>query len=462
MTAVPRPIRIALPFLVVLALTACNGSQLLPPDYRLPDGSAYTGDTQNGMFHGDGTQVFPNGETYMGEFQEGYWHGEGELTSPAGWRYQGQFREGMMSGYGVLEDDESRYEGFFQNNRLDGKGRYEVNGDVYVAEFENGTPVKGMHITEYGSYQGEFSGWQYHGQGTYYYNFGPDDTGSLAGTWENGEFVEGDEYTPRINAPEQPEAALAETILAEDRHRLERQLGRLAEEQPGVTDAYFLAVGGDGKESVFMRDINVARGGLQTHFDIGDRAIMLLNHRDYESLPLATRPSIAAALKALDQKLNPEEDLLVVHLVSHGGRDGKLVLDQPGLDLSDLTPEDFAEMLASLQARRKVLVVSACYSGHWLNQLKDSNTMILASAREDRTSFGCGDDSEMTWFTKAVYQSVGLSFLDPEAMFGQIEDQIRIWEEDIGMEEESWSYPQYHLGDELANWLSQNFSASAK
>jgi hypothetical protein len=181
-----------------------------------------------------------------------------------------------------------------------------------------------------------------------------------------------------------------------------------------------------------------------------------LNHRDYETLPLATRPSIGAALQALDKQMNPEEDLLVIHLVSHGGRDGELLLQQPGIELPNLSPDAFAEMLAPLKARRKLMVVSACFSGQWIDQLKSSDSWIMTSAREDRTSFGCGDDSEMTWFTKAVYQEVGLSLDAPDAMFGQIEEKIRAWEEDIGMEEEELSYPQMFIGEGMRQWLSQN------
>ena len=112
-------------------------------------------------------------------------------------------------------------------------------------------------------------------------------------------------------------------------------------------------------------------------------------------------------------------------------------------------------MLEPLQARRKLLVVSACFSGHWINELKDPDTLIMTSAREDRTSFGCGDDSEMTWFTKAVYKAVGLSLDDPQGMFTRIGKQIRVWEKDIGMEEDEWSYPQFHLGEQLRLWLDQ-------
>ncbi|SFR62642.1 Uncharacterized conserved protein [Marinobacter daqiaonensis] len=457
-TDLPRALRLTLSLILALLLAACDSSPLLPSDARLPDGSTYTGETRNGVFHGEGVQEFPGGTVYRGEFREGYWHGKGELDSAAGWRYEGEFEKGLMAGEGVLQDENSLYEGAFRNNRFHGVGRYEVNDSVYIARFVDGDPVEGAHITDYGTYEGEFRDWYYHGEGTYTYTYtgAPDDVGSLSGSWEYGEFLDGEEYTP-----EKPTEPLTEKILAEDRQRLNRQIERLEPERPGVTDAYFLAVGGDGTESVFMRDIEVARTGLQKLFDVESRAIMLLNHRDYETLPLASRPSIARAIEALGQRMDPEQDLLFIHLVSHGGQDGGLLLQQPGIELPDLTPKAFAEMLEPLKAHRKVLVVSACYSGHWLNQLRDSNTLIMTSAREDRTSFGCGDDSEMTWFTKAVYQHVGLSLTDPEAMFGQVREQIRVWEEDIGMEEENWSYPQFHLDDDLRQWLSERRPAPA-
>lgn len=449
-----RPLRLTLSLTAILLLAACNPAEMLAPDARLPDGSTYSGDIREGLFQGDGVQQFASGMVYRGQFHEGYWHGQGVLESAMGWRYEGEFLKGLMEGQGVLDNDGTRYEGAFVKGKFSGPGRYEVGDGVYVAEFAEGLPVRGEHITEYGTYAGEFLDWQYHGEGTYNPANAPADMESLSGIWEYGMLAEDNDSTQQ--QPSARPAPLTEQILVEDRERLNRQIEGLEAERPGVTDVYFLAVGGDGTESVFMRDIEVARAGLQTQFDLERRAIMLLNHRDYETLPLATRPSIATALKALDEQMNPQEDLLVVHLVSHGGEDGDLLLSQPGLELPNLSPQDFAEMIEPLSARRKVLVVSACYSGQWLDELADSDTLILTSARADRTSFGCGDDSEMTWFSKALYKSVGLSLTEPDAMFEQVTEQIRLWEEEIGMDEESWSYPQFHLGDNLRQWLDQD------
>lgn len=471
------PVSIVLITNLAFLLAGCNSPDLLPPDHRLPNGSTYSGETEDGLFHGTGTQVFPTGLTYEGEFRNGYWHGEGTLDSPAGWLYQGEFRKGVMHGEGRFVD---------------------TSGSVYSGQFREDQPVEGTHRTANSLYEGEFKDWYYHGEGTLTYNDGTrysgtfvdgqlngegvltkpngervegnfawgqpqgevtyyrkDDEGELVaeeGRWENGAFVKQGETSPK-----EKRARISETILMEDNQRLTDRIDSLAPQRPGRTDAYFLAVGGDGTESVFKRDISIARSGVGSLFDIDNRSLMLLNHRDYEKHPLATRPSIRRALEALDQRLDAEEDILMVHLVSHGGQQGDLLLQQPGMPLPDISPAEFADMLEPLEVRRKILVVSACYSGHWLNELKGPNNLIMTAAREDRTSFGCGDDSEMTWFTRALYKDVGLSLDHPQALFDAVNSAVRTMETENGFTESQWSHPQFHLGERIGPWLEQRF-----
>lgn len=107
---------------------------------------------------------------------------------------------------------------------------------------------------------------------------------------------------------------------------------------------------------------------LGSVFDLKRRHVKLVNGGS-DDLPLATRTSVREALEALDALMDPNEDLLMVHLVSHGSREGALLLDDHNLTLNDLSVADGKQWLNALKARHQWLVVSACYSGQWVDAL---------------------------------------------------------------------------------------------
>jgi hypothetical protein len=75
-----------------------------------------------------------------------------------------------------------------------------------------------------------------------------------------------------------------------------------------------------------------------------------------------------------------------------------------------------------------VLVVNACYSGGFVDALRDDSTMVITSAREDRTSFGCGSDSDITYFGKAfLAEALNATTSIPEA-FAQAKKSVDAWE----------------------------------
>lgn len=460
-----------------------------------PDDWVYIGRFAGGMFSGQGKLVLQN-ETYEGAFSDNKYEGQGTLTFASDDRYQGAFKSGLLDGEGEYyyadgsvitgvfsEGEPSKgkltselgvYEGGFSDWLYQGEGRYQqTGGGLYQGHFENGVlQGSGAYSDDEESYRGEFVNWVYHGEGVLTHADGnviaapfrygwPEGQGTLTtttadgeksrqrGRWENGEFI-ADGEPPAVVLREQT----VQRILSENDQRLAAQLAALREQIPGESDVYFLAVGGDGHEAVFGRDIEVAKQGVAKVFDIEGRSISLLNDRTYRQYPLATPAHVISALQALDQKMDSDEDLLFIHLVSHGGRNGDFLLSQPGMSLPDLTPSAFAEAIQSLRVRKKVLVVSACYSGQWLDQLKSDDLIMLMSARRDRTSFGCGDDSEMTWFTKATYQEVGIDLDDPEKWFARVDETIRQWEVEREFSEEDWSHPQYFAGAEITAWLN--------
>src|SRR3989441_12479118 len=60
-------------------------------------------------------------------------------------------------------------------------------------------------------------------------------------------------------------------------------------------------------------------------------------------------------------------------------------------------------MLADSGIKWKVTVISACFSGGFIEPLKDDNTLIITAADAFHSSFGCDYDREYTLFSEALY-----------------------------------------------------------
>jgi hypothetical protein len=53
-----------------------------------------------------------------------------------------------------------------------------------------------------------------------------------------------------------------------------------------------------------------------------------------------------------------------------------------------------------------VVVVSACFSGIFINALAAPNRMVLTAASRERTSFGCGADETYPWFDGCIIETL--------------------------------------------------------
>lgn len=458
--------------LLVAALTACGLTPSAPAtlaDGVLPDGTLYQGNLRNSRLHGEGWLKFANGDEYRGEFDQGLMHGQGVYTYQNGDVLTGQFKAGAPV-RGVSVSGSRRYEGEFADWEFHGHGElYDSERNLlFRGQFVEGDFTGTGTMMEDGElrYRGEFRNWLFHGNGVLLFSNGERVEGQFEhhvlvgdvtlirqilggketrqhGRMEGRSFVPADEQSPR-----QRMEALVEQILAQDGERLREALAEVAPERPGVQDLYYLVLGGDGDDSVFTRDVIAVKASAAFHSrEYGPvRGVVLLNDRSYADYPLATRRSLEQALTHITGVMNLQEDVLLIHLSSHGAEDGELRIAQPGMLLPNLSPAWFRDLLERVPVPHLVLVVSACHSGHWLDTLATDHNMILVSARRDRTSFGCGDDSEMTWFTRALYDDGDFALHDPESLFSRVRARIQTWEDEQGIGEDKRSQPQFHLG----------------
>lgn len=92
----------------------------------------------------------------------------------------------------------------------------------------------------------------------------------------------------------------------------------------------------------------------------------------------------------------------LLYVSSHGSPDG--INFGPS---SEMTPTIMARLVREACGQRPtVVVVSACFSGVFLDALSGPNRMIMTAARRDRSSFGCSEDAVYPYFDGCVIESL--------------------------------------------------------
>ncbi|MFJ4546294.1 C13 family peptidase [Pseudomonas sp. NPDC088885] len=376
----------------------------------------YRGEFKADQYSGLGRLEMDDGSSYQGQFAHGKPNGEGQRGDSSGNTFSGHFVNGQLEGNGTFNSaDGDIYVGGFKNNQLHGKGRYEnADGDVWLGQFKEGALTgKGELIGADGShYIGSFSDWRFSGPGRlnlsdgsfYIGGFDNDsyagrgtlvltDGSVMSGTWINGQRVR--DADGKL-LPDTLELGL----LAQGR-LLDEALAAIPASTPAV-ELYTLTLGGDGKQSVFLRESDFVANMLRTRFGAYGQ-IRLVNHRDHlADRPMATRENLRRAAQTLADRTGPE-DLLFIYLTSHGTAEHELVLDQPRMELADLPADELAAVLAPLKNRDKIIVISSCYSGGFIPALKDERTLIMTASRADRVSFGCSEEANFTYFGDALF-----------------------------------------------------------
>lgn len=197
----------------------------------------------------------------------------------------------------------------------------------------------------------------------------------------------------------------SEEVLAAQPRILYEALTGLEEREPGAQNTYFVGFAGDAKQDVFRNDMEAAQDVVDERLKTEGRSVVLINNpRTVLDTPLATMTNLRAALSTVGRLIDSDEDLVVVYLSSHGTSDHQLFVNFPPLELQQITPTALARVFQESGIKWKVVIVSSCYSGGYVEPLQDANTVVMTSARSDRTSFGCESGSDFTYFGQAFFQ----------------------------------------------------------
>lgn len=348
--------------------------------YRFQNGALYVGQMLYGRLNGTGILQYSNGDTYNGGWKLNKREGQGTLTTLKGLKYLGNFVNNQLHGLVRIYDlSGGHFAGQWSNGQPQGTGQYIKpdgsqikgswtddgfvsgnilpdndnknglsdcdimpcgtgigkltlkDGSVYKGYFVNGLPHgEGECKFKNGDYyNGLWQNGQPQGQGKYTYANGI----LLSGTWNKGKFVD---------APKVVKKSYAEG-----------------------TNIYALIVGAsryDHFESLKYTDDDAYRiyaflrspeGGA-----VPDDHIRILIDES------AVAENIYKGLDEITAMAGPE-DMVLVYLAGHGLQGFYVPTDSDGYR-NRVEYEDVKERLSLCEARQKLVIADACYSGSLL------------------------------------------------------------------------------------------------
>ena len=267
-------------------------------------------------------------------------------------------------------------------------------------------------------------------------------------------FPETDVWLPSAAQDEEAGAGLAdERAFHLQGQLIERSLADLRRGRPGVPELYFVGFAPDGSQDVFLREMRHVKQLFDERFGTAGRSIALASGRDaLEEFPIGSVTNLARALNRVGEAMNADEDALFLFLSAHGDREHRLSASQPPLELAALTPTALARILQDSGIKWRVIVVSACYSGGYVEPLRDDNTLVITAAAPDRTSFGCESGREFTYFGQAYFRDALAQTRSFTRAFEIAKELVAKQEAAEGLQP---SRPQIWVGPEIAERLKE-------
>jgi hypothetical protein len=98
-----------------------------------------------------------------------------------------------------------------------------------------------------------------------------------------------------------------------------------------------------------------------------------------------------------------------------------------------------------------VLLVSSCYSGHFVDVLKNDFTLVMTASAADKQSFGCSNTRDFTYFGEAVFKD---ALNHERAFIPAFQSAIAAINQREVSEKLSPSSPQLYIGPKIAAKLA--------
>ena len=248
----------------------------------------------------------------------------------------------------------------------------------------------------------------------------------------------------------QMQRGLSAAEILDQRRRLDAELDKLQPQRAGTVDAYVLTIALDS-DPVFAREAREAGRVLARRYDGAGRTLTLAGPDGQRNdLPQGSIDALIVSLAKIAELMDPQEDVLVMYSTSHG-LDLGLAYHYGDTGYGILSPERFGSVLEELGIEKRLLILSACYSGVFVPELASPDTAILTAAAGNRTSFGCEAENDWTFFGDAMINN---ALRKPQSLQDASQEanrSVATWESERRL---LASLPQTSIGDEALKWLA--------
>jgi len=234
----------------------------------------------------------------------------------------------------------------------------------------------------------------------------------------------------------------------------QEKMSGLQPQRTGIIDLYSLNFAPYGDENVFLNETSMVTQVMEKRFDAAGRSLQLVNNPGtMNSLPWATPLNLQRAIQHVAKRMDVNEDILFLHMSSHGASDGELSAGMWPLTVNTVTPEDLKRWLDEAGIKHRVISISACYAGNWIAPLSDADTLVMTASDADHTSYGCGSKSDLTFFGRAMYdEQLRNKTLSFETALASARPIIKQREEEAG-KTDGYSNPQIAMGANIRDRL---------
>ncbi len=239
----------------------------------------------------------------------------------------------------------------------------------------------------------------------------------------------------------------SEPVLAAQADLLDDALSALEDHDSGASNLYFVGYAPDAGEPAWTAQLARVQKAVDARLDTRGRSVVLRNDRTtLLTLPWATVTNLRETFAEIAAASDPDSDIVIVYLAGQGARGGAIEGNLPPLELVPLTPAGLKSLLDDAGITWRVVVVSACHAGEFIDALADEHTVVI-TASSDGAAFGCEGRGEPALFGDALFGEGFARGDSLEDAFATAREAVARRERALGLPP---SAPQMRIGEAIA------------